>query len=233
MNPETQGARARDEADARRGIGRWGFDEDLVEAAAAEGWAHARAIAWPPAGAPPLAIVIGRGGKPELEIDLDAARVDNVPILRRRGGGCAVLLDPGNAIVSAALPAPGIGGITSAFAAITAWLIDALARAGVAGVERRGTSDLAIGDRKIGGACIWRTRGLLYYSTTLLVAPRLELVERYLPHPPREPAWRRGRAHREFMGSLAAMGLAADARELAARLDVRWTNPWPPTTLPA
>ena len=52
------------------------------------------------------------------------------------------------------------------------------------------------------GSCIYRTRGLLYYSTTLLLDPDLELVERYLPHPPREPEYRRGRPHRDFMTSV-------------------------------
>ena len=92
--------------------------------------------------------------------------------------------------------------------------------------RQRGVSDLVIGaagarDRKIGGACIYRTRGLLYYSTTLLVGPDLDLVERYLPHPPREPEYREGRGHREFMGSLREMGLAESAGELAHELTER------------
>jgi lipoate-protein ligase A len=221
MIVDTRTRGGREAEDERLGIGRWSFDDDLVAASVAASEPRARARPCPLPGAPPVAVVLGRGGKPEVEVDLAAARADGVPVLRRRGGGCAVILDPGNVIVSVALPIPGLGGIMSAFAAITEWLIAALAEGGVPGVERRGTSDLAVGDRKIGGACLWRTRGLVYYSTTLLVAPDLALIDRYLPHPPREPEWRRGRAHREFLVRLAdTPGLGeTNASELAARLD--------------
>jgi lipoate-protein ligase A len=67
----------------------------------------------------------------------------------------------------------------------------------------------------VGGACIHRTRDLLYYSTTLLCAPELALMERYLRHPPREPGYRHGRRHAEFVGSL----LERPSLEATARLE--------------
>lgn len=204
--------------DAAPPPGRWDCDEELIARARADDRPRARAYAWPPPGATRVAVVVGRGGRPEVEVDLAATRADGVPVLRRRGGGCAVVLDPGNAIVSLALPLPGVGGITGAFARVSAWLIDALADCGVPGVTQEGTSDLALGGRKIGGSCIWRTQGLVYYSTTLLVAPDLALAERYLPHPPREPAYRAGRPHRDFMGSLRDQDHSLTPAELARRL---------------
>ncbi len=165
-----------------------------------------------------VAVVIGRGGRQALEIDRAAVAADKVDLYRRPGGGCAVVLDQGNVIVSVGLPLAGVGGISSAFAAVSAWLAGALAACWVPGVAQRGVSDLVLGERKIGGSCIWRTRGLLYYSTTVLVDPDLDLVERYLPHPPREPEYRAGRAHRAFMGSLRAAGLADDSAALAGAL---------------
>ena len=134
-----------------------------------------------------------------------------------------MVLDPGNVIVSVALPLPGISGIKSAFGSISDWLIAALAEYGLPDVRQRGVSDLAIPapghlDLKIGGSCIYRTRGLLYYSTTLLVDPDLDLVDRYLPYPPREPDYRSGRSHRQFMGSLKAMGLVGEVEEFAGEL---------------
>lgn len=203
----------------------WDFDEDLLAAVRADGVARARACAWPPAGAPPLAVVVGRGGDPAAEVRLDAARADGVPVLRRRGGGCAVVLDPGNVVVSLALPLAGVGGITSAFATISAWLSGALAACDLPGVRQEGTSDLAVGGRKIGGSCLWRTRGLVYYSTTLLIAPDLTLVERYLPPPPREPAYRAGRPHREFMGALRDLDPALTPSELVHRISPCLQNP--------
>ncbi|MFC1500754.1 lipoate--protein ligase family protein [Candidatus Zixiibacteriota bacterium] len=148
---------------------------------------------------PGTAVVLGRGSDPEKELDLPACLADRVSLTRRRGGGCAVVLDPGNLVVSVTLPLPGLTGISRAYDDLTRWMIEGLALAGVKEIERAGTSDLALGDRKVGGSCIWRTAGLLFYSTTLLVDPRLELIERWLRHPPREPEYRRGRSHREFM----------------------------------
>jgi len=159
-------------------------------------------------------VVLGRGSKPELELHLDAIETDAIPVLRRRGGGCAVLLDPGNVIVSWVERVPGIGGSKAAFSRLSTWICEALAAAGIAGVEMRGISDLAIGERKVGGACIYRSKDLLYYSTALLVEPELDLVERYLKHPPREPDYRSGRGHRDFMDALSDHG-AGDTEALA------------------
>jgi len=196
----------------------WDHDEELIARARAGHRPRARVFAWPPPGAPRVAVVVGRGGRPEVEVDLAAARADGVPVLRRRGGGCAVVLDPGNVVASLAWPLPGVGGITSAFARISAWLIAGLAGARVPGAMQEGVSDLALDGRKIGGSCLWRTQGLIYYTTTLLVAPDLDLVERYLPHPPREPVWRAGRPHRDFMGSLRPLVSPLDTAGFAALL---------------
>ena len=177
------------------------FDDELMNATRGDGRPRVSVYPWEG-----VAVVIGRGGKQHLELDRAAIARDQVPLYQRPGGGCAVVLDPGNIIISVVLPLPGVGGITSAFARISGWLAHGLARVGVPGVRQEGVSDLVLEEeglaRKIGGSCVYRTRGLLYYSTTLLVNPDLDLVHRYLPHPPREPEYRRGRSHSDFMGSL-------------------------------
>jgi lipoate-protein ligase A len=178
----------------------WDRDDDLLARTRADGRPRVRVVRYDE-----VAVVIGRGGKQHLELHTESIAADGVPLYRRRGGGCAVVLDPGNVIVSLALPLPGIGHITSAFAAITGWMIDGLGACGFPGIEQRGVSDLAHGDRKIGGSCVYRTRGLLYYSTTLLCDQKMALVGRYLRHPPREPEYRRGRDHDSFMSSLTAL----------------------------
>jgi lipoate-protein ligase A len=164
------------------------------------------------------AVVLGRGGDAEVELHLDAISRDGVPLLRRRGGGCAVFLDPGNVIISVVRPLPGLGGIKKAFDEISAKLIKALAEAGLPGVAQGGVSDLVLGGRKIGGSCIYRSRGILYYSTTLLIDPELRLVERYLKHPPREPEYRGGRSHAEFMGSISGILGEIGAKRVTERL---------------
>jgi len=192
-------------------------DDDLIAATRSDQRPRLRIAPYPR-----VTVVLGQGGKPDLELRLANIQTDGVPVRKRPGGGCAVVLDPGNVIVSVILPLPGIGEIRSGFRRISDWLIAGLAAAGVGGIRQRGVSDLAQGERKIGGSCIYRTRGLLYYSTTLLVDPDLDLVDRYLRHPPREPDYRRGRSHREFMGRVSIGGGEAEvapALVLAARLD--------------
>ena len=152
--------------------------------------------------APTTAVVLGKGSKPEVELNLEACARDEIPILKRHGGGCAVVIDPGNVIVSLVLPTEGITGSRMYFDRISKWLIGKLADVGIADVYQDGISDLVMDDRKIGGSSIQRSKDHLYYSSTLLVEPRLDLIDKYLKHPPREPEYRRGRSHREFLGRL-------------------------------
>lgn len=203
-------------------IGTYDLDEDLLSAVRAEGRTGMRLYRFPG-----TAVVIGRGGKTELELNIENCLEDNVTVQRRRGGGCAVVLDPGNLVISVALLLPGLGGIHKAYDDLTGWLIEGLARSGIPGVSREGITDLVLGDRKIGGGCIYRERGLLLYSTTLLYDPDIDLTERYLHHPPREPDYRRGRTHREFMTSLAAIDDTEDIEKFRQRLDsLLKQHPW-------
>ena len=176
------------------------YDDDLIEAARADRRTRVRVYRL----TEPVA-VLGAGGRAEVELDLEACEADSVPILRRRGGGCAVVLDPGNVIVSVAATGLPFGRHARSFKALTAWLTQGLERIGFPGVHQAGICDLAIGDRKIGGACLHRSRDLLYYTTSILVDPDMEKVNRYIKHPPREPDYRRGRSHGDFMGSLAIL----------------------------
>jgi lipoate-protein ligase A len=188
-------------------------EDDLWSATAADSRPRVRVSA----GSGPV-VVLGRGSRAAVELEVEPCLADRVRVLRRRGGGCAVVLDEGNVVVAASFPVEGIGENRSHFRRITAWIIDALETAGVPGVAQDGISDLVLGDRKIGGACIYRARGVLHYSASLLVEPRLELIERYLRHPPREPAYRRGRPHREFLATLGSIPGGPRVETLSERL---------------
>ncbi|UCF66573.1 MAG: hypothetical protein JSV80_12370 [Acidobacteriota bacterium] len=194
-------------------IGSYDADDDLLEAVSRSGEARVR-LARPER----AMVVLGRGSEPRRELHVEACLDDRVALLRRRGGGCAVVLDPGNLLVTVVLPVEGLGAIQQHFEHLSGWIACSLNTAGVAGVVRRGVSDLAVGERKIGGACIFRRKDLLYYSTTLLIEPRVDLMERYLAHPPREPDYRRNRPHREFVGALVELVPGIDTRFLVERL---------------
>lgn len=189
------------------------YDDDLVAGTRDEMTSRVRVYGWDG-----VAVVIGRGGKQDLELRPENITTDGVRIYKRSGGGCSVVLDPGNLIISLGLPLPGLGKISSTFNEITQWLIKGFAESGIPGVRQQGVSDLTLGEKKVGGSCIYRSKGVLYYSTTLLVDHDPELVDRYLKHPPREPEYRRGRDHRHFMTSLAAEGLQNDPNVWQDRL---------------
>ncbi len=176
------------------------YDDDLIEAARGDGESRVRVYRlWDPV------VVLGAGSRPERELDLVACREDGIPILERRGGGCSVVIDPGNVIVSVIATGLPFGNQRGHFDTLTGWLIDGLAEIGLPGIGRAGICDLVWGELKVGGACLYRSRDLLYYTASLLVDPDVDAVTRYLKHPPREPDYRAGRAHAAFMGSLAGL----------------------------
>jgi lipoate-protein ligase A len=66
----------------------------------------------------------------------------------------------------------------------------------------RGTSDLAVDDRKFSGNSLRCRREHLLYHGTLLYNFALELIPACLGTPPRQPGYRLGRPHEEFVSNL-------------------------------
>ncbi len=65
-----------------------------------------------------------------------------------------------------------------------------------------GTSDVAVGDRRISGNAQARRWIAVLVLGTLLVDFDHALAGAVLKHPPREPAYRKGRSHRDFLVTL-------------------------------
>lgn len=181
------------------------LDDDLIDATRGDRQPRVR-VSRPKQ----VTVILGRGSKAALELDLEACRADGVPVRRRRGGGCSVVLDPGNVVVSAVIPVKGIAGSRCHAEQLTRWVAEGLRRAGFESVRGDGISDLVVDAgggtaRKVAGSCVYRARDVLYYSSSILVAPTVDLMERYLRHPPREPEYRAGRAHGDFVVGLASL----------------------------
>lgn len=164
-----------------------------------------------------LACVLG-AGTPESDLDLALCAATEIPVYRRRGGGGAVILSPGNLIITA-----GYEGSRKAFA--TQWIgpiaeaiVQALHSVGVEGARVRGLGDVAIGERKILGSSLYANRRAALYQGSLLVDSDLDLIPLYLPHPSREPDYRRGRSHLDFVTTLAREGYAGGIGPLSEAL---------------
>ncbi len=194
-------------------IGTYDYDDDIIEATRRDRQPNVRVYQLPK-----TVVVLGQGSKPEIELYLDACIEDNIPVLKRRGGGCAVVIDSGNVIVSVALPMDGIANNRKYFNLLSQWLLHGLAEIGLSDIRHDGISDLVRHNRKVAGACIYCSKDVLYYSATLLVNPNISLMERYLKHPPREPEYRNGRTHSEFVSALNVSSHFDKASHLANEL---------------
>lgn len=162
-----------------------------------------------------VAVVIGASQKPETEIHIARCTQHHVPMLKRRGGGGAVVLMPGIlcftlAFISDKSPSPYYF-----FQVINEFIIKVLTgRFSIQDLRLRGTSDIAMTEKKILGCSIYKSRNLIFYQGSLLVNPDLTLVPYYLKHPTKEPDYRKGRKHLDFITSLARQGHSIPVNQL-------------------
>ncbi|NUO19278.1 hypothetical protein HUU59_07535 [bacterium] len=158
-------------------------------------------------------VVIGSGSKSELELNAEAILADGVQVYKRKTGGCSVVLSPEMWCLSCALYGRKQIQSKDYFVLFNKAVCDAFARIGVNGLAHRGISDIALGEKKIAGTAIYRNRDLVFYHAVLNIAGDVDLISRYLLQPPREPDYRGGRSHREFVTSLGEAGFAPKREE--------------------
>jgi lipoate-protein ligase A len=174
-------------------------------------------------------VVVGRSSKIAAEVRAETCRQEGIPVLRRTSGGAAVVTGPGclmYALVLSLIRRPGLRVVDQAHRFVLRTLAEAFQPL-MAGVQCRGISDLAIGERKVSGNSIRIKRDYLLYHGTLLYDFRLELIDRLLAMPPRQPAYRNGRAHEAFVANLPT---TADALRQALRTAWQAVEPcdaWP------
>lgn len=170
--------------------------------------------AWEPDG---IAVVLGAAQKPETETHLDQCQRDGIPIIKRRGGGGAVVLMPGMVCLTLAFLSDLSPFPYFFFNRINQFIVRVLqTHFAIQDLHLAGISDIAIGDRKILGCSIFKSRNLFFYQGSLLVEPDLSLIPLYLQHPSREPDYRMGRGHLDFITSLKK------SRYLVSASEVRW-----------
>ncbi len=130
-------------------------------------------------------------------------------LLRRASGGGTVLHGPGNLNYSIFVSLgryPEMFSLRHSYEALLGIVARALEAQGIP-AHFRGQSDLVIetplGERKISGNAQFRKHNVLVLHGTLITRGELiEQISEMLPHPPKEPEYRAGREHRQFLGSL-------------------------------
>jgi len=185
------------------------------------------------------AVVLGVSRELDSEVDVEACDRLHVAVLRRASGGGTVLIGPGTLQYAFALPHPAGSSASAAGPASAAAppsiddvkrfcsdvVSEALAASGIrAPIDSDASGDLRVGSRKVAGVALRRLRDATLLHGTLLVDADLETIAAVLRHPAREPSWRQGRPHLDFLANLGQFDTAAFAGHLQSRLDR-----WPPT----
>lgn len=186
----------------------------LLEAEEGRGGEVLRLWEWPTP-----AVVLGSGGIVADDVDDGACQRDAVPLGRRSSGGGTVLLGRGCLLFSLVLAytrSPRLTDIHASYRFILDHVTRALAPVAPV-IEQQGISDLTWAGRKFSGNAQQRKRDHLLHHGTLLYSFDLSLVERYLKPPPRQPAYRAGRPHLDFVGNLVCEGT-----DLRRRLAQAW-----------
>jgi lipoate-protein ligase A len=151
-----------------------------------------------------VTVVLGSGNDETKEVDLEACAASNIPVLRRYGGGGTVVLYPGCVVVSAGCWVHDPFNNSQFFKLMNQAVIDSLAAENddLACLSQAGISDITAGQKKVAGTSMFRSRNYLLYQASMIVSLEIDLIKKSLKHPTKEPDYRKGRSHEDFLTSL-------------------------------
>jgi lipoate---protein ligase len=150
-------------------------------------------------------VVLGLGNRVASEVDVPTCRSLGVPILRRCSGGGTVLQAPGclnYALILHLDRADQLRSVTQTNRFIMGRHRETLASLLVEPVVVQGVTDLTLQGRKISGNAQRRQRRCLLFHGTFLFELDFDLLEKVLPQPTRQPAYRANRPHRDFLRTI-------------------------------
>jgi len=159
-------------------------------------------------------IVIGASNKPEDSLNEGNILAGNIPVYKRPSGGQAVVLTPNTIVIAMLKNETGIKSPKAFFQFVNSRVIAALEKVGVKQLSQKGISDIAIGEKKILGSSIYRNKEKNFYHAVLNISEDAEVFEHYLNHPVKEPDYRKGRSHRDFVTSLKVEGYTINTEEI-------------------
>jgi lipoate-protein ligase A len=156
-------------------------------------------------------VVVGYSNHVSHEVNKAACKRKKVGVYRRCSGGGTVLQGPGCLNYSLILKIDGdksLHTITAANRHIMGRHKDALGSILGRPVQVRGHTDLALDELKFSGNAQRRKRRALIFHGTFLLSFNIAMIEEFLPMPPRQPEYRQGRSHRQFLTNIAASAYA-------------------------
>ncbi|MBP6453724.1 hypothetical protein SDC9_31170 [bioreactor metagenome] len=151
-------------------------------------------------------IVLGRSNNVENALIKENVLQDDLIVMQRPSGGETVILTPSTLVFSIKFPLLKRVDPQILFKTINNSLIEEFISAGVEGVYSKGISDLSIENQKIMGSSMYLKDNQYFYHAVLNISEDPALFSRYLKHPGKEPDYRKGRSHSEFVTSLWKKG---------------------------
>ena len=149
-------------------------------------------------------VVLGRSSPLEQEVNLDYCGRNDIPILRRCSGGATIVTGPGclmYAVLIAYQHRAPLRMLDQAHQFVLNQLRLAIQTLGIE-VHIRGTSDLTFLNRKFSGNSLRCRKNNFVYHGTLICDFDLTLAANCLGTPQRQPTYRKGRTHNEFLTQL-------------------------------
>ncbi|MBT4409253.1 MAG: hypothetical protein HN936_05775 [Bacteroidetes bacterium] len=169
-------------------------------------------------------LVLGQSNKAERSLIVDQVLADNVRVYKRPSGGESVILSPKTLVISVRLLSGKLENPQIYFRRINSVIINALKETGVKDISYKGISDITIGEKKILGSSIYRKKNMVFYHAVLNVSENILLISKYLQHPPKEPDYRQGRDHADFVTSLHEAGYQISVSELIVKLNQQFSK---------
>jgi lipoate-protein ligase A len=169
-------------------------------------------------------IVLGFSSDVEKSVYIENVRNDNIPVFKRPSGGEAVLLSPRTLVVSAVKFREKLQHVKTYFKDYNGRIIRALESMGVKYLSQKGISDISIGEQKIVGSAIYQDKEKVFYHAVLNVGEPGSVIEKYLKHPLKEPGYRQGRRHMDFVTSLAAEGFDFEVKEIKKEIEKQFSK---------
>lgn len=155
-----------------------------------------------------LGVVVGRSSRTADEVFLDRARKLNIPVMRRCSGGATVVIGPGCLMYTLLIDLrarPALRMLDEVHHYVMDRMLQAIQPI-LPSVSSSGTCDLVFNNRKFSGNSLKVGRNWTLYHGTVLFDMQLSWLDQLLRHPPREPAYRQGRRHSEFVTNIQVDG---------------------------
>jgi lipoate-protein ligase A len=149
-------------------------------------------------------VVLGRGSKIREEVDINFCENNSVEILRRASGGASIVAGADCLMYSVVLDLvlrPNLRDVDQAHRFVIGNLAAAVERQRP-DIRWQGICDLTVDAKKFSGNSLRVARNHLLYHGTILQKVSPQFIARCLKTAPRQPEYRAGRNHDEFVTAI-------------------------------